>query len=456
MCFLLLTAACGRERLQGGTLTLRTVWSRSVVQVIGLLGFSVIVSGCFQTAGAQVQATMTPIGGVAVLPATSATPLQAVGTIDPNLALTLTASGAPPTAITLVAAQPTTSATATVAQLVFTTATGPATDTAVPSASAFPSDTALPSATVPSATPVTYTPTATPTVPTETPSITPTEPPIITPTLPVTATASGTSAIVALQGTVVALQATTAGLQATQTGTSQVIALQNTVIALQATTAAGFNSQAATQTQAAAFIQATGIIDTATAGAAQQATLVATLQGTGLPPQIQPTQPNQPTTPPDNGNNGAVAVTLTPSNAAPGAFDTGVVAGAQGTIDGNCRYTVIENDRLFRIALRFNMSTAQVAYPNRLINPDLIVPGEVIVIPGCNGTTTSPTNGGATGANTSGAGTASGSSYMVVDGDTLYSIATRYGVRVIALAQANGITNINLIYIGQNLTIPAR
>lgn len=44
--------------------------------------------------------------------------------------------------------------------------------------------------------------------------------------------------------------------------------------------------------------------------------------------------------------------------------------------------------------------------------------------------------------------------YTVRPGDTLANIASRYGVSVGTLAQANGIRNINLIYIGQNLVIP--
>ena len=44
--------------------------------------------------------------------------------------------------------------------------------------------------------------------------------------------------------------------------------------------------------------------------------------------------------------------------------------------------------------------------------------------------------------------------YIVQEGDTLFGIATRYGVRVTAIAQANGLANINLIYIGQRLVIP--
>lgn len=44
--------------------------------------------------------------------------------------------------------------------------------------------------------------------------------------------------------------------------------------------------------------------------------------------------------------------------------------------------------------------------------------------------------------------------HRVQRGDTLYSIAWRYGVSVRAIAAANGIRNIHLIYVGQRLIIP--
>jgi len=43
---------------------------------------------------------------------------------------------------------------------------------------------------------------------------------------------------------------------------------------------------------------------------------------------------------------------------------------------------------------------------------------------------------------------------VVRSGDTLNSIAARYGVSPSTLARANGITNPNRIYIGQRLVIP--
>lgn len=49
---------------------------------------------------------------------------------------------------------------------------------------------------------------------------------------------------------------------------------------------------------------------------------------------------------------------------------------------------------------------------------------------------------------------AQGVVHVVQRGDTLYSIARRYGVTVQAVAQANGILNPNLIYVGQQLSIP--
>ncbi len=44
--------------------------------------------------------------------------------------------------------------------------------------------------------------------------------------------------------------------------------------------------------------------------------------------------------------------------------------------------------------------------------------------------------------------------YIVQRGDTLYSIARRYGTTVQAIARANGILNPSLIYVGQVLCIP--
>lgn len=49
----------------------------------------------------------------------------------------------------------------------------------------------------------------------------------------------------------------------------------------------------------------------------------------------------------------------------------------------------------------------------------------------------------------------SNNEYIVVSGDTLSKIAKKYGTTVQAIAKANGIKNVDLIFVGQRLTIPA-
>src|SRR5574342_661676 len=44
--------------------------------------------------------------------------------------------------------------------------------------------------------------------------------------------------------------------------------------------------------------------------------------------------------------------------------------------------------------------------------------------------------------------------YIVQSGDTLSAIAQRFGVSLSALIAANNLTNPNLIFVGQRLTIP--
>lgn len=106
-------------------------------------------------------------------------------------------------------------------------------------------------------------------------------------------------------------------------------------------------------------------------------------------------------------------------------------------------YTVVPGDTLSRIAQRFGTTVAVLVQTNRIINPNLIYVGQILTIPGGGGggggTTPPPAPGG---------------TYVVQPGDTLSRIAARFGVTLTAIAQANRITNINLIYVGQVLTIP--
>lgn len=109
----------------------------------------------------------------------------------------------------------------------------------------------------------------------------------------------------------------------------------------------------------------------------------------------------------------------------------------------NCTYVVQSGDTLGKIAIRFGTTISTLASLNHISNPDVIYAGQVLYLPGC-ATDPPPTPPPPT-----------TTTYTVVRGDTLYSIAVRFGTTVAELSALNGISNPNLIYAGQVLIVPA-
>ncbi len=116
------------------------------------------------------------------------------------------------------------------------------------------------------------------------------------------------------------------------------------------------------------------------------------------------------------------------------------------TAAADTTYVVQWGDTLAAIARRFNTTYTAIAQANNILNPNLIYAGQTLIIPtGGGGTPPPPTPPPAPGP---------GTTYTVQPGDTLYRISLRFGVTVQAIAQANGIANVNIIYVGQVLQIP--
>ena len=107
---------------------------------------------------------------------------------------------------------------------------------------------------------------------------------------------------------------------------------------------------------------------------------------------------------------------------------------------GGCTYVVMPGDTLSSIAVRYNTTVAALVAANGLSNPNAIRVGQTLIIPGCSGPTQPPPSGGCI-------------TYIVRPGDTLSSIAARYGTTVAAIAQANNISNPHLIRVGQRLVV---
>jgi LysM repeat protein len=100
-------------------------------------------------------------------------------------------------------------------------------------------------------------------------------------------------------------------------------------------------------------------------------------------------------------------------------------------------HVVRPGENLSQIARLYGVSVSAIVQANNLWNPNVIYPGQCLLIPVCGGGTP-----------------ACVSIHVVRKGEYLKLIAARYGTTVSTLVQLNGIRNPNLIYPGQRLKIP--
>jgi LysM repeat protein len=101
---------------------------------------------------------------------------------------------------------------------------------------------------------------------------------------------------------------------------------------------------------------------------------------------------------------------------------------------GDVIHIVRYGENLTMIAARYGVSLWDITRANGITNPNRIYVGQRLVIPS--------------------ASLVGGSTHVVRLGETLTVIGWRYGIDPWAIARANRIANLNLIYVGQRLVIP--
>ena len=114
---------------------------------------------------------------------------------------------------------------------------------------------------------------------------------------------------------------------------------------------------------------------------------------------------------------------------------------------GTTTYTVQRGESLAIIAAKFNMNYIDLARMNGIANPDILHVGQVLQVPAPAGTPAPSPGGVAAPAPTTG-------SYTVQRGDSLSSIAQQFNINYFELAQLNGITNPDVLRVGQVLQVP--
>jgi LysM repeat protein len=100
-------------------------------------------------------------------------------------------------------------------------------------------------------------------------------------------------------------------------------------------------------------------------------------------------------------------------------------------------YVVKPGDTLFRIGRAFNVNWVAIAEANAIVNPNRILVGQVLQIPG--GTPDSSAQ----------------LTHTVQRGESLFTISLHYGVPWASIAEANNLSSPYVIYPGQTLVIPA-
>jgi len=117
----------------------------------------------------------------------------------------------------------------------------------------------------------------------------------------------------------------------------------------------------------------------------------------------------------------------------PGDAETVVEPGTPESIV----HVVQTGETLRSIALRYDVTTQDIMSANGMTDPDRILIGQRLMIPG---------------------GVAPADSepryHLIQRGETLSQIAERYGITTMALQAANGISDPDNIFVGQRLTIP--
>jgi LysM repeat protein len=123
----------------------------------------------------------------------------------------------------------------------------------------------------------------------------------------------------------------------------------------------------------------------------------------------------------------------------------GMVAQSTRMGERPASHTVVPGDTVSSVAQRFSLSTASVLALNGLSWKSTIFPGQVLAL-----SSTPVKSIGAP------AATTQSGRYLIVRGDTISSIAARFGVSTQALLDANHLTWNSIVYPGQVVVVPGR
>ncbi|MCA9957651.1 MAG: LysM peptidoglycan-binding domain-containing protein, partial [Anaerolineales bacterium] len=133
-----------------------------------------------------------------------------------------------------------------------------------------------------------------------------------------------------------------------------------------------------------------------------------------------------------------------------------------GIARADATYVVQQGDTLSSIARQYGTTVQAIVQANNIENANFITVGQVLIIPGTSGDfDAASSDGGVSTDDNSSSGSGSGTAvvdssgvYIIQPGDSLYSIAQRFGTTVDEIVAANNLANPNFIVSGQEIIVP--
>ena len=112
-------------------------------------------------------------------------------------------------------------------------------------------------------------------------------------------------------------------------------------------------------------------------------------------------------------------------------------------------YVVRGGDSLATIAAKFNTTYIALAELNAIANPNVLIVGQVLIVPGAQ-----PAQPAQPATTTTTPPAATPGTYTVQRGDNLSTIAAKFGTTYIAIAQLNNLGNLDVLHVGMVLQVP--
>jgi LysM repeat protein len=167
--------------------------------------------------------------------------------------------------------------------------------------------------------------------------------------------------------------------------------------------------------------------------------------GMGLASPIDPAHARKPVPPKPEQSPPPLALRTALAQIGAAMIPGGLASQSVTTHGAPAVYTVAAGDTVSSIAQRFSLSTVSVLALNGLSWKSAIFPGQVLTL------TDAPVKTTGSPAPTTQAGR-----YQITKGDTISSLAMRFGVSTQVILDANGLTWSSIVYPGQIILVPGR